>query len=170
MNTVLGTFIFAIASALCPLMNMEMYLAIVSATVLGWGMWTVAAAAAAGQTVGKLVWYSMGTSSMRLGFVQKKMQTPRWQLQYRRIKVHHDNNRWSGFALLFCSATVGLPPLALMSVISGQLHFDRVMFCCVTFAGRVLRFAVIIGGMAWFAQQFGTSAVLPAWLPHLHVG
>ncbi len=55
-------------------------------------------------------------------------------------------------AILFVSASVGLPPLAIMAVIFGQLRFNRWWFCITTGAGRTLRFAAVLGGVSWLVQ------------------
>ncbi len=148
----LTTFCVAIVSALCPLVNLEAYIALTGAFALTIGVWPISAAAAAGQAAGKLGWYTVGRSSIHWPFIQRRMQTPRWQRQYATIKSHTDKRSWVGMALLFFSASVGLPPLAIMSVISGQLRFNRWWFCLTTFAGRTLRFAAVLGGVSWLAQ------------------
>ena len=146
------TFCVAIVSALCPLVNLEAYIALAGALALKLGVWPLSAAAAAGQAAGKLCWYSVGRSSMQWGVMQRKMQTPRWQRQYAILKAQTVKRSWAGMAMLFASAIVGLPPLAIMAVISGQLHFNRWWFCVTTFAGRTLRFAALLGGVSWLTR------------------
>ena len=148
----LTTFCVAVASALCPLVNLETYLALAGALALKLGVWPLSATAAAGQSAGKLCWYAVGRSSMQWAFIQRRMQTPRWQRQYATMKAQADKRSWAGMSLLFVSASVGLPPLAIMSAISGQLRFNRWWFCVTTFAGRTLRFAAVLGGVSWLAQ------------------
>lgn len=142
----------AIVSAIFPIVNLEAYMALAGALALKAGLWPISAAAAAGQTAGKLCWYTVGRSSMQWGVIQRRMQTPRWQRQYAMMRAQTDKRSWAGMAMLFASAIVGLPPLAIMAVISGQLHFNRWWFCVTTFAGRTLRFAVVLGGVAWLTR------------------
>lgn len=149
---ILATFCVAVASALCPLVNLETYLALAGALALKLGVWPLSATAAAGQSAGKLCWYIVGRSSMQWGFIQRRMQSPRWHRQYATIKAQTDKRSWAGLSLLFVSASVGLPPLAIMSVLSGQLRFNLWGFCITTFVGRTLRFAVVLGGVSWLAH------------------
>ena len=147
MKLLLATFGVAVASALFPLINIEAYIATVGALVDTYGIWPVSIVAAAGQAIGKVLWYEIGRSSMKWAYIQKKMDTPRWHQQYAKVKARTDRNPWSGVLLLFASATLGFPPLAIMAVLAGQLEFNRVLFYVTTFAGRTLRFAAVLGGM-----------------------
>lgn len=148
MKLLLATFGVAVASALFPLINIEAYIATVGALVDTFGVWPVSMVAAAGQAVGKIIWYEVGHSSMRWAYIQKKMNTPRWQQQYDKVKKRTDKSPWSGVLLLFLSATLGFPPLAIMAVLAGQLEFNRPLFYVTTFVGRTLRFAAVLGGMS----------------------
>lgn len=153
MKLLLATFGVAVASALFPLINIEAYIAGVAALVHSFGIWPVSMVAAAGQAVGKVVWYQVGRSSMRWKYIQKKMASAGWQRQYVRIKARTDKQPWTGMALLFVSATLGFPPLAIMAVIAGQLQFHRVWFYLTTFVGRTLRFAAVLGGVSLLAHS-----------------
>ena len=147
----LTTFGVAMLSALCPLVNLELYMAGVGAFGAATGFWSVVLLAAAGQSLGKLFWYQVGCSSLRWGFIQRKTESPRWKNQFEKLKRQTDQRPWVGVGLVFASATAGLPPLAIMAVLTGQLHFSRVMFVATTFVGRTLRFAVVLGGVSWFS-------------------
>jgi membrane protein YqaA with SNARE-associated domain len=149
----LATFGIAVASALFPLINIEAYIAGVAALVDSYGVWPVALVAAAGQVVGKAAWYEFGRSSMSWPYIQKKMAAARWQRQYERVKVRTDKRPWTGIALLFISATLGFPPLAVMAVLAGQLCFHRLRFYLTTFVGRTLRFAAVLGGISLLAHS-----------------
>jgi len=147
-----GTLLMGIASAMCPLLNIEVYMAGVGALGGSVGLWPVAIAAAAGQTMGKLIWYEVGASSMRWPFIAKKMQSPKFQKCFNSMQGQIGRRGLMGVALLLLSSTVGLPPLAIMAVLCGQLRLDRVAFVGVVFVGRVLRFAVVLGGSAWLVS------------------
>ena len=144
----LATFGVAVASALFPLINIEAYIAGIAALVDSYGIWTVSLVAAGGQLVGKIVWYEVGRSSLSWPYIQKKMAAPNWQRQYDKIKTRTDNRPWVGSALLFVSASLGFPPLAIMAVLAGQLRFHRLWFYLTTFVGRTLRFAAVLGGVS----------------------
>jgi len=149
----LATFGVAVASALIPLINIEAYIAGVAALVDSYGVWPLSLVAAAGQLLGKIVWYEVGRSSMNWAYVQKKMATPSWQRQYDKVKTRTDKRPWTGSALLFLSATVGFPPLAIMAVLAGQLRFHRLWFYVTTFVGRTLRFAAVLGGVSFLTHS-----------------
>lgn len=148
MKLLLATFGVAVASALIPIINIEAYIAGIATLVDDYGIWPVSLVAAAGQLVGKIVWYEVGASSMTWPYIQKKMATPNWQRQYEKVKARIDTRPWIGSALLFLSATLGLPPLAIMAVLAGQLRFHRLWFYVTTFVGRALRFAAVLGGVS----------------------
>jgi membrane protein YqaA with SNARE-associated domain len=147
MKWLLATFGVAVASALFPLINIEAYIAGIAAAGEVSGIWSVSVVAAAGQTFGKIFWYEIGRSSMKWKYIQKKMESPRWQAQYDKWTSRIDDRPWLGMALLFLSATLGVPPLAIMAVLAGQLHFHRLWFYVTTFVGRALRFAAVLGGV-----------------------
>lgn len=153
MKLLLATFGVAVASALFPLINIEAYIAGIAALVNNYGIWTVSLVAAAGQVVGKVVWYEVGRSSMNWPYIQKKMDSANWQRQYDKVKARTDDRPWVGVVLLFVSATLGFPPLAIMAVLAGQLRFYRLWFYLTTFVGRTLRFAAVLGGVALIAHS-----------------
>jgi membrane protein YqaA with SNARE-associated domain len=153
MKLLVTTFLVSIASALFPLINIEAYIAGVGALVHNFGVWPVAFVAAAGQSVGKIFWYEMGRTSLRWSYVRKKMDAPAWQRRYQQIKRITDERKWAGLGLLGLSAVGGFPPLAIMAVLAGQLMFRRVWFYGITFAGRAVRFAAVLGGVAWLMRS-----------------
>ncbi len=153
MKLLLTTFGVAVASALFPLINIEAYIAGVGALVDTFGIWPVSIVAAAGQTLGKVLWYEVGRSSMRWGYIRRKMESPGWQRQYDKVKTRIDSRPWMGMLLLFASASLGFPPLAIMAVFAGQLRFNRIWFYLVTFVGRTLRFAAVLGGISWLSHS-----------------
>lgn len=148
MTLLAATFGVAVASALFPLINIEAYIAGIGALVNQFGIWPVSIVAAAGQSVGKVLWYQVGRSSMNWSYIRKKMDSESWRRQYERLKLRTDAKPWTGIVLLFASATLGFPPLAVMAVLAGQLHFHRVWFYVTVFVGRTLRFAAVLGGVS----------------------
>ena len=145
------TFGIAIISALCPLVNLELYMAGVGAFGHATGFWSVVLLAAAGQAIGKLFWYQVGCSSLKWSFIRRKTESPRWKTQFDKLKRQTEQRPLVAVGLVFASASAGLPPLAIMAVLTGQLHFSRLVFVGTTFVGRTLRFAVVLGGVSWFS-------------------
>ncbi len=153
MKLLLATFGVAVASALIPLINIEAYIAGVAALSSSYGTWRLAVVAAAGQVVGKVFWYEVGRSSLNWRYIKKKMATPAWQRQYARMQRLVADRAWLGSVLLFLSATLGLPPMAIMAVLAGQLRFYRLWFYLTTFVGRTLRFAAVLGGVSFLSHS-----------------
>jgi membrane protein YqaA with SNARE-associated domain len=152
MGLLAATFGVAVASALFPLINIEAYIAGVGALVDTFGIWPVSAVAGAGQAVGKILWYEVGRSSMSWPYIRKKMASPGWRRQYDKVKNRIDDRPWVGVVLLFASALLGVPPLAVMAVFAGQLKFNPFVFYATVFVGRTLRFAAVLGGVSWVAD------------------
>jgi membrane protein YqaA with SNARE-associated domain len=153
MKLLVTTFFVAILSALVPLVNIEAYLATVGALVDQYGLWPVSFVAALGQTVGKAVWYEIGRQSMHWSYIQKKIEQPRWQQQYERARERADSHVLGASTLVFLSATLGFPPMAVIAVVAGQLNFHRWVFYGTTLVGRTLRFAALLGGISLLAQH-----------------
>jgi membrane protein YqaA with SNARE-associated domain len=139
-----GTFLFAVASALFPLLNVEAFIAGLSAIDQASGLWLLSFVAGLGQAVGKVFWYQVGSASLSWRYVRRKMATPSWHSRYEAVKTRTDERPWTGFAFLFFSALTGLPPLAITAVLAGQLRLNRLWFYLTVVVGRTLRFAVVI--------------------------
>ena len=152
MILLLSTGFVAVISAICPVVNLELFVAGVGALDRTVNVWAVATAAALGQSVGKLFWYQIGASSVQWSFVERKMQSPRWRRCHAAMQSRIERRPYTGILLVFVSSTFGLPPLAIMAVLCGQLHFSRLTFVATTFVGRTLRFAAVLGGMAWITM------------------
>jgi membrane protein YqaA with SNARE-associated domain len=155
MNLLVTTFFVAVLSALVPLVNSEAYLATVGALVDRYGLWPVSFVAALGQTFGKAIWYEIGRQSMHWSYIQKKIQQPKWQQQYEKARVRAESHLLGAATLVFLSATLGFPPMAVIAVVAGQLGFHRWVFYTTTLVGRTLRFAALLGGISLLTQHTG---------------
>jgi membrane protein YqaA with SNARE-associated domain len=153
MKLLATTFLVAIASALIPLINIEAYLATVGALVDQFGLWPVSFVAALGQTLGKAIWYEVGRQSMHWSYIQKRMQQPKWKQQYAKAQERAESHVLGAAALVFLSATLGFPPMAVIAVVAGQLEFHRWVFYATTLVGRTLRFAALLGGIGLLAHS-----------------
>jgi membrane protein YqaA with SNARE-associated domain len=139
-----ATFLFAVASALLPLLNIEAFIAGLSAIDETSGLWLLSFVAGLGQAVGKVLWYQVGSASLSWRYVRRKMASPSWRSRYAAVKARTDERPWTGFAFLFFSALTGFPPLAITSVLAGQLRLNRLRFLLTGVDGGTLRFAVVI--------------------------
>ena len=148
MMLLLGTFGVCLVSALFPLVNAEAYLGALAAVGDGSRVWAVAAVGALGQTCGKMVFFGLGHSSLDWGWVRRTTESPRWQARLATWQRRTQNNPLSVTGLIGASALLGLPPLAVVSVLAGQLRASLPLFVVAVFAGRTLRFAAVFGGVA----------------------
>ncbi|GAB3435654.1 VTT domain-containing protein [Flindersiella endophytica] len=139
------TFLYCIVSALIPFVNAEAYVGGVAAAFGTGGAWAVAAAAAGGQMVGKVLYYLLGRSSLNWKWVRKKTESPRWKASIEKWQRRISDNDLVAGAILFLSAFVGFPPFAVLSLLAGQVGIPLPLFVVIGFAGRFLRFACILG-------------------------
>jgi membrane protein YqaA with SNARE-associated domain len=145
----LPTLGFAVASALLPLLNAEVYLAALAVSQPV-PIWPLAIAAGLGQILGKLLYYLVGRSSLEWRWVRRHTDTPRFQELLSRWRARVDDRPLVGAALVLVSASTGLPPFAIIAVLAGTLRLSLPIFLAVGFVGRVLRFAFVLGAADWF--------------------
>jgi len=144
-----STFGFCVLSALVPIFNAEVYLTALAATESP-PLWPMAAVAAAGQMVGKVVYYFIGKSSLDWRWVKKRTDTPQFQAGLERWRLRLEDRPWVAALIVFVSASMGIPPFAIVAVLAGTLRMSLTMFVVVGFAGRLLRFASVLGTAGWF--------------------
>jgi membrane protein YqaA with SNARE-associated domain len=132
-------------SALLPLVNAEAYVVLVSTrgpahlllclTVLG---------VALGQTAGKVLLFESARHARRPAWLSRR---PGRTTSPRTSKVERFGNLLrrprTGAPLVLASATVGLPPLAVISVLAGASGQRRTTFALLCFTGRLVRFAAL---------------------------
>lgn len=146
MGELLGLLGVSLASALVPLINIEVYLVGLAAVSSLDGVWLLASVGGAGQMLGKLVWYHLGANALRWGWVRRKVEKPKAKAKLELWRQRTQERPVFGGLLLFVSAFSGFPPFAIVSVLAGQLRMNLVLFVVVGFVGRTLRFAVFLGG------------------------
>ncbi|MGH8794621.1 MAG: VTT domain-containing protein [Stackebrandtia sp.] len=140
-----ATFCYCVVSALVPVVNAEAYVGGAGALPGNAAVLAVAAVAAAGQMVGKLAYFWLGQNSLNWPWIRNKTESPKWKAAFDRWQRRIDGNRWSAGGILFASASAGLPPFAVMSVLAGQLRMSLPLFLVVGFVGRFARFAAVLG-------------------------
>jgi membrane protein YqaA with SNARE-associated domain len=155
----LALFGVSVASALVPLINIEVYLVGLAAVRDSTGVWFLATVAGLGQMVGKVVWYYVGANSLRWRWVARRVDTPKGRATLEKWQQRTHDRPVIGASLLFASAAGGFPPFAIVAVLAGQLRMNLVLFLVVGGVGRTLRFAAFLGGAGWLteltAQMFG---------------
>ena len=119
------------ASAFAPFVNAELAVSATAARGTAGLVVCAAVAVAAGQTLGKLAIFEAGRRGSgwhpRRRSVDKPL--PPWQVRATRLL----STRWSGGVIVLLSATVGLPPLAVVSAAAGLARARRTDFlvCCL---------------------------------------
>jgi membrane protein YqaA with SNARE-associated domain len=139
------------ASALIPLINLEVYLVGLGALAGTERVWLLATVAGVGQMLGKLVWYYLGANSLRWGWVRRKVEKPKAQAKLELWRTRTHERPLIGALLLLVSAATGFPPFAIVAVLAGQLRMNVALFLVVGTVGRTLRFAAFLGGAGWLS-------------------
>jgi membrane protein YqaA with SNARE-associated domain len=132
---VLGALGTGAASALLPVVNAEAYAALAATHAHAWLAVALVLALALGQTAGKLVLFE----SARRGTTRfaRKLTGSRW------------TGRVTGPPIVFASAVIGLPPLAVVSLASGAAGQRRWLFGTLCLVGRTVRFSALVLPILW---------------------
>jgi membrane protein YqaA with SNARE-associated domain len=146
MILLLSTFGVSVASALFPLINIELYLGGIGTTGSGTAV-TLGIVAGAGQSVGKIFWYEVAKRSVDTDFVQKRLSSPKVHAAYERWVASMQGRPWYGGAVLFAAAFAGIPPLLVMAAVAGGLKMPYWVFLPTIFIGRSLRFWLVLAGV-----------------------
>jgi membrane protein YqaA with SNARE-associated domain len=135
----LASFLIAVASGVIPLVNAEIYLVGVVLAVGGIPEALVLALLVSlGQMCAKAVIYQTARGATTLG---QKSGGFASKLERARSRVEKWKNKPLG--VTFVSASLGLPPFFIVSMVAGILEVRFRSFLLVGFAGRTLRFGTI---------------------------
>jgi len=132
----LTTFAVCVVGAVVPVVNTEIYLISVSALSPTDFVGPLVVAATAGQMLGKVGMYLAGRGIMKL-----KNEKVRGRVVALRDKL--GERPWLAKATLFSSATLGLPPLYVMSIACGAIGMGLASFVVIGSVGRLIHFAVV---------------------------
>lgn len=146
MMLLLTTFGVSVASALIPVVNIELYLAGVGAVGPGRAV-SLGLVAGAGQSVGKVVWYEVARRGVETEWAQRKLAAPKVRRSYDRWTARINGRPWYGGAVLFAAALAGLPPLLVMAAVAGALKMPYWVFLPTIFVGRAIRFWLVLSGV-----------------------
>ena len=120
-----------------------------------WFAVSIACAAGAGQTVGKIIWYFAGIHSMKIPWLARKMEKPKWQASYQKWNDRIVGRPVAAGAFMFTSSVTGFPPLAVMAVLAGSLRMNLPIFIGTVLVGRILRFWAVIEGASVLKDLLG---------------
>lgn len=133
----LTTLGVALLSALVPVVNIEIYLLGASSLAPPAFVVPLIVAGTLGQMLGKAGMYFAGMGALRL-------PGERWKLALVKANGYMERHPRAGGALVFASASVGLPPFYIMSVAAGSARMNLMLFLALGTAGRLIRFGVIV--------------------------
>ena len=132
-----------VVSALLPIVNAEAYLLLAAVRTHGVGAVALVLALAVGQTVGKLMLFQaarQGSGRLHARLCRRgEGRAARWHDRVCGLMAR----RRTGLPTVLASATVGLPPLALVSLAAGTSAQRRWEFGTVCLLGRAARFAAL---------------------------
>lgn len=132
-----------VGSALVPFVNAEAYALLAAARTHGAAAVAVVLALAAGQTIGKLLLFQaarQGSGRLHTRLCRRgDGRAARWHDRVCGLMAR----RRTGLPTVLASAAVGLPPLALVSLVAGASSQRRWEFGTVCLLGRSARFAAL---------------------------
>ena len=159
MNTVMETLAslgYGLASAFVPVLNAEAYVG-VYATLAPLSLVVVVLAVGLGQTVGKVVLFEGARRGQGLVRERAARRPPRTGAIATRLRIWGSmlmrllDDRRGGAATVLVSASVGVPPLAAVSLAAGASSQGRLVFAACCLAGRIVRFGVLAVPLAYAA-------------------
>jgi membrane protein YqaA with SNARE-associated domain len=140
----LATLGMGVASALVPVLNIEAYLLALAAARGGSGAaWWFALVATVGQMGGKVLFYYAGRGALGLpALSRRKASSRRFNLAALRERLV--DRPYLSAGVVFASATVGVPPFAVVSLLAGMIGMPLRWFLVVGSIGRFLRFMTVL--------------------------
>jgi len=147
MSLLASIFGISIASALIPIINIELILGGLATQVDGSSTLGLALAAGSGQTIGKVIWWYAAEKSMESTWVQKKLEKPKWREGYETWSKRIHERPWYAALVIFVSSAGGVPPLLVLAIVAGSLKMPLWAFVPTVWLGRVLRFWFILAGV-----------------------
>jgi len=147
MSLIASIFGISIASALIPIINIELILGGLATQVDGSSTLGLALAAGSGQTIGKVIWWYAAEKSMESTWVQKKLEKPKWREGYETWSKRIHERPWYAALVIFVSSAGGVPPLLVLAIVAGSLKMPLWAFVPTVWLGRVLRFWFILAGV-----------------------
>lgn len=136
-STLIGTFGYCILSGFVPVFHAEAYLLVVSAFLPAEQRLPLAFAATCGQMVAKAGMYGIGHGLLTVPGERAR----RWIAQ---AEAWVKSRPQAEGLVVFVSAFVGLPPFYVTSVACGLVHYSLTTFLALGFAGRLLRFTLVV--------------------------
>jgi membrane protein YqaA with SNARE-associated domain len=134
----LSCYGLAVASALLPWLNAEvLVLGLAAMTASPGSLAAVAVLATAGQVTGKSVMYWLARRASFAGSARLTARAEAWRLRIGKRPPHP-------FAWTLLSATVGVPPLYVVTLLAGLARFSFGRFLLAASLGRLVHFGALV--------------------------
>lgn len=135
---------FGLASALVPVLNAEAYLAVSGVAAPATAV-LVACALALGQTLGKVTLYEAARrgGARAAGHRAARHRRARFAAGLVTRLTALLRRPWLGGVTVLVSASLGVPPLAVVSVLAGGAGVHRLVFVATCLLGRTARFLAL---------------------------
>ena len=153
MTWLAATFGVCLVSAWVPIVNAEAYLAAVATQQPG-AWWALAAAATAGQMLGKVGFFLLGRQSLSWQWLARRMERANVDRWIARMTRTADARPWVAWAVVLASAGIGFPPFAVISFLAGQVRVSLLAFCLLGSIGRFARFGGVVLGVESLTDLF----------------
>ncbi|MDS1270609.1 VTT domain-containing protein [Lipingzhangella sp. LS1_29] len=150
-------FLVALAGSLVPIISIEIYLLGASALHPDGQLVAMVVAAAVAQTVGKLVYYYLGSGVLHLPWLKRQAdRATRSGARSRRLEGWQDQAHrrpvWAA-GIMFSSSFVSVPPYMVMCVLAGTTRMRVSHFLLASLVGRLARFTLVVfvpaAGATW---------------------
>jgi membrane protein YqaA with SNARE-associated domain len=154
------TFGVAVSSAIMPLVSIELFVLGLVTQQPHISCWLIGAAVAAGQVIGKLVYFLAARGSLHLPkFLHRKARPgkpmspfrQRWKVRLEKLRERcHRHPHWM-FGTHAVSSLVGIPPFMATTVLAGLAGMSIATFVATGVVGRFARFTVLAASPAVMA-------------------
>jgi membrane protein YqaA with SNARE-associated domain len=134
-----ATLIVGFLSGFIPIVNAELFLIAMAALMpTTQAALLIGLTCASGQMVAKVLIFFAASGAMNLPVLNK---IPREKIDSLSARMKGMGNKTNAF--LFISASLGLPPFLVVSVVAGLLKLNPYSFAIIGWVGRALRFGTI---------------------------
>lgn len=140
-----GTLLFSFVSGFIPIFNSELFLVAIVLKFPDSHLWLLAVMSALGQMIAKLLLYYAGGGLLKMSLKKYAEKLDKWGEKFNRSEP-------SMSLLMFCSASVGLPPFYVTSIVAGSLRIHVIKFFVIGFVGRFVRFFLLCYFPAMFVD------------------
>lgn len=138
------TFAVFVVGSIVPLAVSELYLLAIAAALPRTSIAPVVLVAAGAHMVGKLVLYWAARGAVRLPFSRPRANPGRSRVNLDGFRKRLERGGWRSDGFILLSAITGLPPFYVVGVVVAALGLRLKGFLLWGFAGRTVRFAVIM--------------------------